>query len=223
MSATLTPAATLDYADARKRMVESQIRPNRITNARLLSAMAELPRERFVPSAQRQLAYGDCDVKLARGRVMASPLSIARLVQLAAPGLGERALVVGANTGYGAALVAACGASVIALESDPTLAALAKQTLTSAVTVVERALADGCPEQGPYDIILIEGAVADLPPKLLGQLRAGGRIVAVHPGKGQASQAFIAQQGPSSITERVMFDCALPELPGLGKRKAFVF
>lgn len=223
MSATLTPSATLDYADARKRMVESQIRPNRITNPRLLAAMAELPRERFVPLGLRAQAYGDCDVKLPRGRTMAAPLSIARLVQLANPSLGERALVVGANTGYGAALVAACGASVIALESDASLAAQAKQTLSSAVTVVERALADGCPEQGPYDIILIEGAIAAIPPKLLGQLRAGGRIVAVRPGKGQASQAFIAEQGPAGVTERVAQDCALPELPGLAQPRAFVF
>lgn len=223
MSATLTAPATLDYADARKRMVDSQIRPNRISDPRILAAMAELPRERFLPQELRHLAYADGDVKLGRGRVMAAPLSIARLVLFCAPAHGERALVVGANTGYGAALLAACGVSVVAVESDAALAARARQTLTAAVTVTERPLADGAPEQGPYDIILIEGAVAAIPPKLVAQLRAGGRIVTVRAGKSLASQIVVAEQTPGGLTERAILDCALPELPGLGKPKSFVF
>ena len=105
-----------DFADARNRMVDSQVRPNKVTDPRVLSAMRELPRERFLPARLRPRAYVDEDVPLGGGRVLMEPLVIARLVQLAAPSAGERALVVGAGVGYGSAVLARCGVRVTALE-----------------------------------------------------------------------------------------------------------
>jgi len=155
-----------DFTDARNRMVDSQIRPNKVTDPRILSAMRQLPRERFLPPELRTRAYLDEDVPLGGGRVLMEPLVIARLVQLLAPGAGERALVVGAGVGYGAALLGSCGVRVTALEEEPALAALAKGTLAElapGVSVVVGPLAAGWKSGAPYDLVLIEGAVADIP------------------------------------------------------------
>ena len=108
----------MDYADARKRMVDGQLRPNRVTDPRVLDAMRELPREDFLPPRPRARAYADEDVPLPGGRAMVAPMVIARLAQLAAVRPGDRALVVCAGTGYGAAVLARCGARVTALEAD---------------------------------------------------------------------------------------------------------
>ncbi len=173
----------LDFTDARNRMVDSQIRPNKVTDPRILSAMRQLPRERFLPPELRTRAYVDEDVPLGGGRVLMEPLVIARLVQLLAPGAGERALVVGAGVGYGAALLAGCGVRVTALEEEPTLAELAKSTLADlapGVSVVVGPLAAGWKSGAPYDLVLIEGAVADIPDAIAAQLRADtGRLVTV--------------------------------------------
>src|SRR5438270_2057562 len=109
-------AAPLDFEDARNRMVDSQIRPNKVTDPRLLRAMRQIPRERFLPPELAAAAYVDEDVPLGRGRALMEPMVIGRLLQLAAVTPGEQALVVAAGTGYGSALLAACGVRVTALE-----------------------------------------------------------------------------------------------------------
>ena len=111
------------FAEARNRMVDSQVRPNKVTDPRIIAAMRQLPRERFLPPHLAPLAYADEDVPLGEGRVLIEPTVIARLVQLTAVAAGERALVVAAGTGYGAALLAACGARVTALEEAAPLQA----------------------------------------------------------------------------------------------------
>ena len=121
----------MDYADARKRMVDGQLRPNRVTDPRVLDAMRELPREDFLPATARALAYADEDVPLPGGRALVEPMVIARLAQLAAVRPGDRALVVCAGTGYGAAVLARCGARVTAVESDATLAGIAQKALAA--------------------------------------------------------------------------------------------
>lgn len=214
----------MDFSDARKLMVDGQIRPNKVSDPRLLAALLTVPRERFVPPRQSALAYADDDVPLGGGRVLTAPLTIARLVQLAAPVAGDRALVVGAGAGYGAVLLTACGARVVALEEDKALLEMARHTLTAAVTLIEGPLAAGWPEQSPYDIILIEGAVDEIPAALAAQLRPEtGRLVTVRAGKGQASQALLAESRQGQLRSRAMFDCALPALPSLRAAPSFVF
>ena len=221
----------LDFADARKRMVDSQIRPNHVSDPRILAAMRDIPRERFVPPDLIALAYADADIPLdaaqGGGRIMTAPLVIARLVQLAASETGERALVVGAGTGYGAALLAACGARVTALEEDVSLLAIARQALSAlapGVTLAAGPLAAGWKDGAPYDIILIEGAVHAVPPAIAAQLRpSGGRLVTVRAGRGLASQAILAEATPAGLNMRDMFDCAMPALPTLLPEPAFVF
>ncbi len=217
----------LDFTDARNRMVDSQLRPNKVTDPRVLRAMRELPRERFLPARLRARAYVDEDVPLGGGRVLMEPLVIARLVQLAAPSAGERALVVGAGVGYGAALLARCGVRVIALEEDRGLAALAERMLAElapGVGVVIGPLAAGWPQGTPYDIILIEGAVHDIPGALEGQLRADtGRLVTVRATIGSMGSAMLAEPTPLGLRAQPMFDCATPPLPSLLPKPAFTF
>ena len=142
------------FAEARNRMVDSQVRPNKVTDPRIIAAMRRLPRERFLPSRLASLAYADEDVPLGEGRVLIEPAVIARLVQLAAIATGERALVVAAGTGYGAALLAACGARVTALEDSASLQAIARSVLAElapSVSLVAGPLAAGWPVGAPYE------------------------------------------------------------------------
>lgn len=218
--------ATIDFAEARNRMVDSQLRPNKVFDPRILAAMRQLPRERFLPPALAPFAYVDEDVRLGGGRVLLEPMALARLVQLAAVSPGERALVVAAGTGYGAAVLAACGARVTALEDDAALAALARSVLAElapSVSYVSGPLAAGWPPGAPYDVIVIEGAVPAIPPGIGEQLRReAGRLVTVLDGDG-VGQAVLAEATPAGLRTQSMFDCATPAIPSLVPAQGFVF
>jgi protein-L-isoaspartate(D-aspartate) O-methyltransferase len=221
-------AMTAEYfADARKRMVDSQIRPNRVTDPRILSAMRRLPRERFLPAAVTALAYADEDVPLGNGRFLMEPMVLARLLQAANLRDNERVLVVGSGTGYGAAVLAACGCRVTALEDDVDLLAIARAVLpaeAASVTLVSGPLAAGWPAQAPYDLVLIEGAVPQIPPALAEQIhQETGRIIAAIHGEGQVTQAVIAEATPAGLGISPLFDCATPQVPSLRKAPAFAF
>lgn len=227
-----TDAATrrLDYfAQARNHMVDGQVRPNKVTDARIIEAMRRLPRERFLPPELAGLAYVDEDVKLGAGRALIEPMVIARLVQLARVRPGDRALVVGAGTGYGAALVSACGADVVALEQDERLLAIARAVLPGAaprVRIVEGPLAAGLAEGAPWDVVLIEGAVQSLPPGMAAQLRAdGGRLVTVLARSSGAGQGVLALSGRAGgeLRPQAEFDCATPLLAPLLAAREFRF
>lgn len=215
------------FAEARNRMVDSQIRPNHVTDPRITAAMRRLPRERFLPAGLAPLAYSDEDVPLGNGRVLIQPMAIARLVQLAAPMPGEQALVVAAGTGYGAALLAACGPRVTALEEDPVLLAIARHALTEVapeVSVVSGLLTAGWAAGAPYDVILLEGAVQAIPAALGKQLRNhSGRLVAVLCTDGRTSQAVLAEATGVGLRAQPMFDCNIPALPSLLPAPAFAF
>jgi len=219
--------AAVDFDDARSRMVDSQIRPNKVSDPRILTAMRWLPREQFLPPDLRVRAYLDEDVPLGGGRVLMEPLVLARLIQLAAPVAGERALVVGAGPGYGAAVLSACGADVVALEEDERLQALARDvlpTVASRVRIVAGPLEQGWPEGAPWDVILIEGAVRDVPPALAGQLRVdGGRLVTVCVGRGTTGKGILAEQTAFGLRAQPVFDCATPLIPSLLAAPGFVF
>lgn len=216
----------IDYADARNMMVDGQVRPNRVIDRRLLEAMRTLPRERFVPPHAAPLAYSDEDVPLTRHRVLLAPMVIGRLVQLAVVRPGERALVVGCGSGYGAALLAACGAQVTALEEDGALLAMARTALTgvAGVMLVEGPLADGWQKNAPYDLVFIEGAADEIPPALIGQIRTpGGRLVGVIAASDRIGHAGVGEPSGGGLSFRASFDCAVPVLPALRREAGFVF
>ncbi len=217
----------VDYAAARNLMVDGQVRPNKVTDPRIITAMRTLPRERFVPLAKASLAYADQDVSLGGGRVLMQPMLIARLVQTAAIAAGERVLVLGAGCGYAACIIAACGAEVVALESEEDLAAHAHALLAEfapGVTLVTGKLAEGCPAHAPYDVVLIDGAYEELPSAVVAQLRQpGGRLVGVRAGAGRTAQAVLGEVAGASLGTQVVFDAPTAALPELCRAAAFVF
>lgn len=216
----------IDYADARNLMVDGQVRPNKVYDPRIVAAMRRLPRERFVPPRRAALAYSDEDVPLGGGRVLLAPMVIARLVQLAAPRMGERVLVVGAGTGYGAALFAACEARVTALEEDAALLALARAALAgmAGLTLVEGKLREGWPAGAPYDVIFVEGAADVLPPALSTQVSPlSGRLVAVLTAAERIGHAVLCEPTPGGWSCQPAFDCVAPVLPALRRTPSFVF
>jgi len=216
----------MDYEAARRNMVESQIRTNKVTHAALLDALSAVPRERFLPADRAFAAYVDDDVLVAPGRYLMEPMVFARLVQLAEPVAGDRALVVGAGAGYGAAVLARLVASVTALESDPALAAHGKSELaaltTGNVTQATGPLAQGWPGKAPYDLILIEGAVEEVPQALFSQLADGGRIVAVVKTE-RVGRATLFIDRKKVVSHRPAFDAAVPLLAEFRRQRGFVF
>ena len=212
---------------ARAHMIESQIRPNKVTDERVLAAIALTRRELFVPEQLRPIAYVDDDLPLGGGRYLMQPMVAARLLQAAEIGRADAALVVGAGTGYEAAVLARLARSVIALEEDPDLARLARAALVdhaiAAVDVVEGKLAQGCRLRAPYEAIVFAGAVAELPDEIFKQLAEGGRLVAVVKPEVGIGRAMLATRTGGVIARRVIFDAATPLLPGFRPKPAFVF
>jgi protein-L-isoaspartate(D-aspartate) O-methyltransferase len=221
----------MDFETARHHMVASQVRPNQVTDPRILEAMRRIPRERFVAPNLLALAYADQNVPLGGGRYLTEPMVIARLVQAAAVRSGERALVVATGPGYGAALLAVCGAQVTALEEDANLIALARAVLPAmapSVAVVAGPLTAGWKPGAPYDVVLIDGAAEEIPQALTDQVkRDGGRMVAVRAFPGSVSHAavgeVVAAAGDSRVAWQPLFDCATPVLPAFRRAPSFVF
>lgn len=223
----MVTAATGDFAAARRFMVDGQIRTNKVTDEALLEALSHLPREQFVPAALRARAYVDDDLPLGNGRFMMEPMVLARLVQTLEGKPGDKALVVGANTGYSAALMAGLGVQVTALESDASLgeaarSALAGLTLQGSVEYVAGNLTDGCAARGPYRNILVEGAVEHVPEALTSQIEDGGRLATVMVEKGVGRAVLLTRTG-ANVSRRVLFDANVHLLPGFSLPRAFRF
>jgi protein-L-isoaspartate(D-aspartate) O-methyltransferase len=210
-----------DPAIPRALMVDAQVRPNQVSDSRVISAMRALPREAFAPPNAR--VYADADIALGGGRYMLAPMTIARLTQLVLRDNPKTILVIGAGAGYGAAILAAAGAKVTALESDPGLDTGALAKFSPGVTSVTGPLAAGFAESGPYDAIFIEGAVAEIPPALAAQLAPGGRLVTILADRGRLGQAIIAETRGQGFAMVKMFDCTARILPEFQPAPAFVF
>jgi protein-L-isoaspartate(D-aspartate) O-methyltransferase len=227
MSSPAMDRAPQAFTAARTRMVDSQIRPNKVIDPRIIAAMRRLPRERFVPERMAPLAYADDDVPLGGGRFLMEPMVIARLVQLTATVAGERALVVAAGTGYGAALLAACGARVTALEEVASLQTVARAVLAElapSVGLVTGPLAAGWPPGAPYDVILIEGAIHEVPQAIGDQLHhQTGRLITILAGAARLGQAVLGEAHAGGLRMQPMFDCATPPIPSLMPSPGFVF
>ena len=214
-----------NFAAARHNMVESQVRPNGITDHRIIDAMAQVKREDFVPAERKTIAYLDEDVQLKEGRFLIEPMAFARMIHLALIKPTDRVLVVGAGTGYGAKIISMLAKSVVALESDPELAGLARDFLagTDGVEVVEGSLAEGYAARAPYDVIIVEGRIAAVPESLFAQLANEGRIVAAV-GNTDVSKMQIATLTDGHRSSRSAFDVSIAPLPGFAREKAaFVF
>ncbi len=214
-------------SDARKRMVDSQLRPNKISDPRLIDAMRHLPRERFLPAGRTALAYADDNIPLGDGRVLMQPMVLARLAQASVPLGGETILVVGAGTGYSAALFAALGCVVTALEAPGPLADHAMTTLAAVapgVRVVTGPLEAGWTAGAPYDIILIDGAVPEIPPAISDLLNnVTGRLITILDGGDRTGRAIRAEPTGAGLSVIALFDARCAMLPAFALKPGFAF
>jgi protein-L-isoaspartate(D-aspartate) O-methyltransferase len=221
----------IDAARQRTNMVESQVLTSDVTDRRILRAMGEVPRERFVPADLTALAYMDEAVPVSAAaaggsrRWLMAPRAFAKLLQLAEIGDKDRVLDIGTGTGYSAAVLAKIAKSVVALECDLPLAEAARKNLAALglnnASVVDGALAEGCANEGPYDAIVLEGSVPSAPGMLLDQLMDGGRLVGIIRRDGVGKAMIWRRLDDLSINDRVRR--SRPMLPGFEQVSAFVF
>lgn len=216
----------LDFAQARRNMVDCQIRPADVTDHLVMDALAAVHRERFLPEPSQHSAYSDGDLVLDGGAVVLAPRTFAKMLQAAGIGPDDVVLDIGCALGYSAAVLARLAGIVVALESDPTMVERATVALADAgvenCAVLERPLPAGDAEHGPYDVIFIEGGIECLPPALPRQLRDGGRLLAVmrESAGGECRRILRAAEAFSEIS---LFDATAPLCPGFGVQPGFTF
>jgi len=211
-------------------MIEGQIRTNDVTDPGIVSAMAQIERERFVPASFQTVAYADRDLPAAESgqagaqRSLLSPMVLGKIIRAANIVASDRVLHVGSTTGYGTAVIARIAGSVVALEDSETLTQEASKNLSGVpnVSFATGPLTAGWAPGAPYDVIVMEGAVEELPEALSAQLKEGGRLVAIV-GSGRTGRGTLFRRTPAGLSGFPLFDAAAPILPGFAKASAFVF
>jgi protein-L-isoaspartate(D-aspartate) O-methyltransferase len=220
----------IDFAAARRMMVDGQVRTADVTDPRLIAAMMDLPRERFFPEDKASLAYLDLDAIVSEPglapRRLLKPMVLAKLIQAAAVGEADHVLDVGCATGYSTAVLARLAGSVVALEEEPALVRQATEALAETgaanAKIVAGSLTRGLADEGPYDVIMLEGAAEVIPEGLFGQLKEGGRLACVLQ-RGPAGKAMIYLRTGGDVSGRAVFDATAGLLPGFAKLPEFVF
>lgn len=213
-----------DFATRRTVMVDTQVRPNDVTKFPIIAAMLHVPREQFVPAAKREAAYIGENLELAPGRVLLEPRNFAKMLDALDIQPDDLVLDVGAGLGYSSAVIARMAEAVVALE-DEDMASQAEAALAEAgadnVAVVTGALTEGAAQHGPYDAILIQGAVEAIPPALIEQIKEGGRIAAIFM-EGALGIARIGYKIDGAMSWRDLFNGTAPVLPGFVQPREFV-
>lgn len=208
-----------DYPAARAAMVDSQLKPLGVSDPAVLDAMAAVERERFVDPYWRASAYADRAIPMGDGRLLSAPAVLGQLLTEIVPQAGQRALVIGAGTGYSAAVLIAMGLNVTALESSPALAAAAR---SNGLEVVEGPLQEGWSAGAPYDLILIDGAVEMVPDAIAAQLVDGGAIATAFVDRG-VSRLVTGRKSNGAIGYHSLADAGVAALPGFGRPRGFTF
>ena len=208
-----------NFTAARRAMVDSQLRPQGVTDQALLEAMGKVEREKFMPAEVRPLAYIDRSLALGGSRFLAPPAVLGQLLTQMMPLPGEHALVVGAGTGYSAAVLQAMGLDVVALENAPELAAQAR---ANGLTVVEGSLEAGHKAGAPYHIILIDGAVEHIPEAITAQLADGGRLGGALSDRG-VNRLIVGRKAGGAFGYLSIGDAGVAALPGFTRPRTFTF
>jgi protein-L-isoaspartate(D-aspartate) O-methyltransferase len=221
-----------DMSAARTNMVYSQVATNKVADKRILAAMLDIPRERFLPASQQAAAYIDQDVIIDEQnedgpeRYLMEPMPFARLLQAADILPTDDVLDIGCGTGYSAAIIGNLADSVIALESHGKLADTAAENLSELsidnAVVITGPLVKGYPDEGPYDVIIVEGAVDFVPGAIFDQLKEGGRLAAIV-NEGRIGRATVFSKTVASVSRRIFFDANVRCLPGFEAGREFVF
>jgi protein-L-isoaspartate(D-aspartate) O-methyltransferase len=208
-----------DFATARQAMVDSQLRPQGVTDPAVLQAMGSIEREKFLPPETRPLAYVDRAVSIGDGRFLSAPAVLGQLLTQMMPRPGQRALVIGAGTGYSAQVLAAMGLNVTALESSATLAAKAREL---GIEVVQGPLEKGYVTAAPYDQVLIDGAVEYIPEAVIDQMAEGGRLGTALVDRG-ITRLIVGRKAGIAFGYLSLSDAGVPALPGFTRPRAFTF
>ncbi len=206
-----------DFASRRTMMVDTQVRPSDVTKFPIIDAMLFVPREEFVPTAKREAAYMGENLDLGGGRVLLEPRTLAKMLDALDISNNELILDIGSAMGYSAAVIARMAEAVVAVEEDESLIDEAQEALTAAnidnVIVHKGPLVEGAEEHGPYDVIVVEGAVQKLPDTLIAQLKDGGRIACIFV-QGALGEARIGFKQHGEVSWRRIFNAGAPVLPG---------
>ncbi len=218
-------AATEDpFAYARQRMIDGQIRPERVRHPFILAAMAALPRERFVPPRDADIAYADREIPLGHGRALREPRVTARLLQAAAPHRGERAIVIAAGTGYAAALLSRLGLEVIAVEGNDALRKAGEAACAAVGAAVTWQADATLPPSNTYDLVLIDGGVEFVPDAIAGAVAPRtGRLATILVAPDAPGRAVIGEHTGAELRLREVFDANASILDGFRTERSFVF
>lgn len=224
----MASAHSLSPAEAaREAMIESQLMPCGVVAAPVVSAFYTVPREAFVAAGRAGLAYVDAAQPIGAGRAMMPALSLGHLLQHVAVARGEATLVIGAGTGYAAALLAHMGAAVTALEADAVLAGRMQEILTdhaiTGITVAHGPLAQGWAAHAPYGLMLLDGAIEELPPSLVAQLAEGGRVAAIVRGEDGVMRACQGRMAAGRLRLAPTAEASAPLIPEFRKAERFRF
>ena len=213
-----------DYAARRTTMVDTQIRPSDVTKFPIIEAMLSIPREEFVPASLREAAYVGENLDLGRGRVMLEPRTLAKMLDALDVQRDELVLDLGCGLGYSAAVIARLAEAVVAVESDSDLADEAQGILSREgadnVILHHGPLAEGAAQHGPYDAVVIEGAVAELPVGITDQVKEGGRIACLFM-EGVLGVVRVGYKLDGAISWRFAFNASAPVLAGFERQAAF--
>ncbi|MEL7106718.1 MAG: protein-L-isoaspartate O-methyltransferase [Pseudomonadota bacterium] len=213
-----------EYKTLRTTMVDTQVRPSDVTRFPVIDAFLKVPREVFVPASQRDAAYVGENVVIGPDRVVLEPRTLAKMIDLLNVEPDDLVLDIAPGLGYSSAILSELGEAVVAVEPDPDFARDAAANLAEAdalnVIVVEGDATEGAPQHGPYDAILIGGAVETLPQALIDQLKPGGKIAVLFL-EGRVGVCRIGIKSTSGIGWRFGFNAGAPLLPGFGAKPAF--
>lgn len=215
-----------DYAAARTMMVDSQVRPSDVTRYPIIEAMLAVPREEFVPAALKPVAYAGAHVPLSGNRVVLDARVFGKILDALEVGPTDLVLDIGCGLGYSSAVISRLAEAVIAVEEIPELAAEASEVLAAQgadnAVVTEGKLVDGDAAHGPYDVIILEGGVEQVPDTLLEQLKDGGRIAAIQM-ESATGRARIGVKSRGRVAWRYIFDATAPVLEGFEATPGFNF
>lgn len=216
-----------DFKALRQTMVDTQLRTNKVTDANVLAAMGEIPREMFVPEDRASLSYIDEDIRIGKSRCMAEPMILARMIQAAEIGPEDVVLDVACGSGYSSAILGRIARAVVAVESDTELAVAASARLTKLgmdnVVVEMGPINAGWFDQAPYDVIMVNGSCGEMSEAILSQLAEGGRLCAIFRGPGRTGMAKLFVKSGGVVSNRGLFDANVPILPEFDLEEGFSF